>query len=120
MSGITRACQGHTRKSKHSFRDIQVGAESNLNSPKPRVRDIRQLLLRASVLSPVVRLRVSASAQRASFACRVGGARYQGMSLVLVDQVVGVVCMCAELAGTRGSKRPGVFLGVFNCQYRRD
>ena len=35
------------------------------------------------------------------------------MSPVLVDQVVGAVCVLAELAGRRGSKRPGIFLGVY-------
>ena len=33
------------------------------------------------------------------------------MSPVLVDQVVGAVCVLAELAGRRGSKRPGIFSG---------
>ena len=57
---ITRACQGHTRTSMHR-RDMRMGVESNLNSPTPRVRAIRQLLFRATALSTVVRRRVSKS-----------------------------------------------------------
>ena len=38
----------------------------------------------------------------------------RGMSSVLADQVVGAVCVLAELAGRRGSKRSGIFLGVFS------
>ena len=41
---------------------MQIGAESNLNSPTTRVRAIRQLLFRPSALSTVVRrLRVAIS-----------------------------------------------------------
>ena len=40
---------------------MQVGAESNLNSPTPRVRVIRQLPFQPSALSMVVRRRVATS-----------------------------------------------------------
>ena len=40
---------------------MQIGAESNLNSPTPRVRTIRQLPFRPSALSTVVRRRVFTS-----------------------------------------------------------
>ena len=43
---------------------VSRGAESNLNSPTPRVRAIRQLPFRASVLSTVVRRCASTSVHK--------------------------------------------------------
>ena len=68
--GSTRACQGRTRTSMHRH-NMQIGAESNLKSPTPRVRAIRQLPFRAPALSTVVRRRVSASEFESQFACRL-------------------------------------------------
>ena len=82
-----RACKAHTRTSMHR-QDMQIGAESNRNSPTPRVRAIRQLSFRASALSTVVRRRVSTSEHDTQFClstvrCEVC------MSSALVDQVRG-------------------------------
>ena len=96
----TRACQGHTRTGKHSVQgNMQVRAESNLNSPTPRVHAIRQLPSRR--WSAVV----STSDYRNSCACR-------GMSSVLVDQVlIGAVYVVLSWPEVSGWKRPGIFSG---------
>ena len=72
---LRRVALGHVKATLDSFghafvpagHDMQVGAESNLNSPAPRVRAIRQLPFRAPALSTVVRPRVSTSEYKSRF-----------------------------------------------------
>ena len=91
----------------HGHDGMQIGAESNVNSPMPCVRTIRQLLFRTSAPSTAVRRRVSTSDYKSQFSlstvrCEVC------MSSVLVDQVLRRCCLCcAELAG----KGPDFFTG---------
>ena len=73
---------------------MQVGAESYLNSPTPRVRAIRQLPFRASALSTVVRRRVSTS-EYESRSCLSTVRREVCMS-VLMDQEF--CCLCVLLS----------------------
>ena len=42
------------------------------------------------------------------------------MSSVLADEVVGTVCVLAELVGRRRSKRSGIFLGVYSIGESRE
>ena len=65
--------------------DTQIGTESNLNIPTPRVRAIRQFPFRASALSTVVRRRVyEYESQLCLSTVRCGVCR----SSVLVGQVL--------------------------------
>ena len=86
---------------QHAFHpDMQVGAESNLNSPTPRVAlDGGPLsCVYEWVLEPVFLVD-----------CEV-----RGMSSVLADQVVGAVCVLDEPQRRRRSQRSVIFLGVFS------
>ena len=107
---------GHVNLSlvRASFPGHASRGREQSKQPNARVRAILQLPIRAFMLSTVVRLRVST---RAVFFvdCEV-----RGMSSVLVDQVVGAVCVLAELAGRRGSKKPGFFLGVHSIGESRE
>ena len=92
--------------------DMQIGAESNLNSPTPRVRARRQLPFRAFTLSTVVGPRVY---ENVSQFCLSTVVRCEVcMSSVLVDQVLRryfSVC-CADLAG----EGPEIFPGYIESE----
>ena len=70
--------------------DMQIGAESNLNSPKPRVCAIHQLPFRASALSTVVRRRVSKT-EHESFSLAQEKQRCARLNLCAVSRILSAM-----------------------------